>query len=69
LAGGDDVILVKTKHVPNINVENNYKVTGAYLFLLAETPEHYFSLSGGKAAEILIFAGNTALTNATKYSH
>lgn len=68
LAGGD-VILVKIKHVPNMNVEKNCKVTGAYFFLLAEMLEHYFSRSGGKAAERWIFAGNTALMNATKDSH
>lgn len=51
LAGGDIVILVKRKHVLNMSVEKNYKVTVAHLFLLAEMLGHYFSLSGGKAAE------------------
>lgn len=51
MVGGDVVIVVKIKHVPNKNVEKTYKVTGAYFFLLAEMLEHYFSLSGGKAEE------------------
>lgn len=51
MAGGDIVILVKRKHVLNMSVEKNCKVTVAHLFLLAEMLGHYFSLSGGKAAE------------------